>query len=1140
MLFCVAIVAMFPSMSLGAVTTCPSGYTTINESDAIYVSNTGSCSAGHTQLGGDMELKNCYTSQNAPMCTYYDEIYTAVYNCNGGSGDTSESVTYGNTFTPKTNVCTRANYEFDGWTIDGADVDDSFTWSYLSDKTLTARWKQVIYTAVYNCNGGSGDTSESVTYGNTFTPKTNVCTRSGYEFDGWTIDGTDVGNSFIWSYLSDKTLTAKWKLARYTASYDCNGGSGGTSETVTYGNTFTPKTNVCTHSGYNFDGWTIDGADVDDSFTWSYLSDKTLTAKWTLSCADNKMSINSVCVEPEFTITTVEMTAGSTFSFSISAKGTFYVDFDDGRGAIKIDRTNNTTRTKYTSNAYSEAGTHTIKMYGDATGYSTKTYVEAIAFRDNNNIKSVDGSLGAIFGGSSDYMFWGTFENCTSLESIPENLFAGVSGGADLIFGGTFENCTSLTEIPEKLFAGVSGSAWWMFASTFRGCTGLKSIPENLFAGVYGSAEGMFHNTFRGCTSLESIPENLFAGVYGSAEMMFYFTFEDCAGLRGYIPYNTFPGSDVLSVSTMSDTFYNTTLDKTCPAGTTQYITGFESKWGGRVSCVPCPNGVCYTVTQCGGDAGVAEKRCYYDAMTNGYTKCDDTCVYTSCNDGYIMTNGACVKFDPEFTITTTDTSDFSFEISAAGTYYLDCGNGEGVRTINKTNTYIETFTCANRTGNTIGLSGDATEYDASEWSDAAAISFAYNTKIQKVDGSLGAIFGGSTHDMFTSTFRDCTSLTSIPENLFAGVSGSANSMFADTFYGCTSLTSVPENLFAGMGGSAVEMFSSTFSGCTSLTSIPENLFAGVSGSAEWMFNSTFSGCTSLTSIPEKLFAGVSSSAGNMFYETFSGCTGLTSIPEKLFAGIGGSASYMFAWTFEGCRSLQSIPEKLFSGVSGGAYGMFFGTFRDCTSLQSIPENLFSNITEVKEGLFNDTFYGCASLKKLPDGLFKNLGGNPNLETEDWSQRPLSNTFYGCTNLSGYIPYDMFISLDNTDFYPSNMYHIFNNTNLDTACPAGTYQYITGFESAWDGKVSCAPCPNGVCETTTQCTDGGIGTQTCKYDINVNDYVCGTCVYTSCNDGYIMTNGACVKFEPEFTITTTSNTSSFSFQISAAGNYTIS
>ena len=229
MLFCVAIVAMFPSMSLGAVTTCPSGYTTVNESDAIYVSNTGSCSAGHTQLGGDIELKNCYTTQNAPMCTYYAEIYTAVYNCNGGSGDTSESVTYGNTFTPKTNVCTRANYEFDGWTIDGANVDSSFTWSYLSDKTLIARWKQV-------------------------------------------------------------------------------------------------------------------------------------------SCPDNQMLIDGACVEPEFTIETVEMSAGSTFRFNMSAKGIFYVDFDDGRGVQKIDRTNNTTDTTYTSAAYSTAGTHTIKMYGDATG----------------------------------------------------------------------------------------------------------------------------------------------------------------------------------------------------------------------------------------------------------------------------------------------------------------------------------------------------------------------------------------------------------------------------------------------------------------------------------------------------------------------------------------------------------------------------------------------------------------------------------------------------------------------------------------------------------------------------------------------------------------------------------------------------
>ena len=61
---------------------------------------------------------------------------------------------------------------------------------------------------------------------------------------------------------------------------------------------------------------------------------------------------------------------------------------------------------------------------------------------------------------------------------------------------------------------------------------------------------------------------------------------------------------------------YNTTLDRTCPAGTTQYITGFESAWDGKVSCVPCPDGVCTKPLSCATEDGAGTKMCQYDIAT--------------------------------------------------------------------------------------------------------------------------------------------------------------------------------------------------------------------------------------------------------------------------------------------------------------------------------------------------------------------------------------------------------------------------------------------------------------------------------------------------------------------------------------------
>jgi len=76
---------------------------------------------------------------------------------------------------------------------------------------------------------------------------------------------------------------------------------------------------------------------------------------------------------------------------------------------------------------------------------------------------------------------------------------------------------------------------------------------------------------------------------------------------------------------------------------------------------------------------------------------------------------------------------------------------------------------------------------------------------------------------------RDCTGLTSLPENLTCGD--------LDLRY-CTGLTALPENLTCG----DLELY-----GCTGLTALPENLTCG---------DLDLSGCTGLTALPENLTCG--------------------------------------------------------------------------------------------------------------------------------------------------------------------------------------------------------------------------------------------------------------------------------------------
>ena len=261
------------------------------------------------------------------------------------------------------------------------------------------------------------------------------------------------------------------------------------------------------------------------------------------------------------------------------------------------------------------------------SGYTNGgSYMFPYTFSNCTGITSIPETL-FNFGGNNvsgqDSMFYNTFNNCTGITSIPASLFQRVTSGAQSLFSSTFSGCTGLTSIPETLFNfggnNVSGQNY-MFSNTFGGCTGLTSIPANLFQRVTSGApymfrwtfcycpiitsipsnlfnfggnnvsgqEAMFLGTFEGCTGLASIPENLFRRVTSAAQEMFEQTFSGCTNITGYIPPSTFAGlianGHPTATVMWSNTFYQTQLVTTCPAGEPQYITGYEEEWR-KVSC---------------------------------------------------------------------------------------------------------------------------------------------------------------------------------------------------------------------------------------------------------------------------------------------------------------------------------------------------------------------------------------------------------------------------------------------------------------------------------------------------------------------------------------------------------------------------
>ena len=311
-------------------------------------------------------------------------------------------------------------------------------------------------------------------------------------------------------------------------------------------------------------------------------------------CPVGEFAVNSECIESKFQVTTTTMSANTTFSFYLSAKGIFYVDWGDGNSQL-IDRSNKTGPTQY-SHSYANAGSVKIQFGGLATGYNSSSAVAAMRFYGGTPelVASVSGSLSALFpymgtGNSLSPKFKSTFQDCVELTSLPETLFSGYETGSDYMFQQMCYGCTSLTDISPNLFGNITTGGQFMFAEAFRGCVALSTIPGTLFNRITTSGNNMFISTFQECSSLTSLPPGLFSGITTAAPYLFARTFYDCTSLSGYIPASLFSGlianNSPDTSSFMANIFTNTDLDTTCPPNITKVTTGYESYWGSYVSC---------------------------------------------------------------------------------------------------------------------------------------------------------------------------------------------------------------------------------------------------------------------------------------------------------------------------------------------------------------------------------------------------------------------------------------------------------------------------------------------------------------------------------------------------------------------------
>ena len=139
-----------------------------------------------------------------------------------------------------------------GYTFGGWNKADGTAWDYASDKvtdniTLYAKWAANTYTITFDTAGGSEIAPITQDYGTVITAP-EAPTREGYTFIGW---DKEIPTTMP---AENMTVTAQWKINRYTITFDTAGGSEITPITQDYGTAITAP-EAPTREGYTFMGW---------------------------------------------------------------------------------------------------------------------------------------------------------------------------------------------------------------------------------------------------------------------------------------------------------------------------------------------------------------------------------------------------------------------------------------------------------------------------------------------------------------------------------------------------------------------------------------------------------------------------------------------------------------------------------------------------------------------------------------------------------------------------------------------------------------------------------------------------------------------------------------------------------------------
>ena len=147
------------------------------------------------------------------------------------------------------------------------------------------------YTVTLNANGGSvSPTSITVNIGDAIGTLPTPTAPAGKSFTGWYTEltgGIEVTSTYVPN--TDIEIYARYTNQEFTVTFDTDGGSEVSSQTVSYGSTATRPTTDPTKTGYVFDDWyTDDTYTTKFNFDTPITSDTTIYAHFVKVCEDNE------------------------------------------------------------------------------------------------------------------------------------------------------------------------------------------------------------------------------------------------------------------------------------------------------------------------------------------------------------------------------------------------------------------------------------------------------------------------------------------------------------------------------------------------------------------------------------------------------------------------------------------------------------------------------------------------------------------------------------------------------------------------------------------------------------------------------------------------------------------------------------